>query len=258
MQSLGKAPPNRLGSLPSHSCSAPVLSTLGQRGVAAITFPVRCPRCVFAWGQGDAHPRPPITHTPLPRVEARAEVSQGSEDAALPLLALGKVSGFFYSTSRFIADGDGSRTRGGKAGPRGRPPGTGKQRVTPAVAGAPGRAGSAPASCPRAPGRARRGLARCRGGQGHRRVHRAPCPAPCLRLCLPVSGARGPPRDSQSEPTRRRARPAHGGSYSLAGDRPGWGSVAVGGAAAKRTGKGSLALALPHPPQPVGPARGFP
>lgn len=54
-------PPHGLGSPPSHPGSAPALSTLGQRGVAAITFPVRCPRCVFAGGQGDAPT--PTPHT---------------------------------------------------------------------------------------------------------------------------------------------------------------------------------------------------
>lgn len=54
-------PPHSLGSSTSHPCSAPALSTLGQRGVAAIAFPLWCPRCVFAGGQGDAHS--PTPHT---------------------------------------------------------------------------------------------------------------------------------------------------------------------------------------------------
>lgn len=191
---------------------------------------------------------PHATHAPLPRVEARVEVSQGSEDTALPRLALGKVSGsLFYSTFRFIAGGDCSRAGGGNSGPRGRSLGTGKQRITPAVVAAPGRGGSAPASCPRASGRARRGLARCRRGQGHRREHRAPCPHTASASACRAAGAA----------ERLGIRTEHG-SCSSPRDRPGWGSVAVGGAAAKRTGKGGLGLALPHPPQPLGPARGFP
>lgn len=145
--------------------------------------------------------RPHAAHTPLPRVEARVEVSQGSEDTALPRLALGKVSGsLFYSTSRFIAGGDGSRTGRGNSGRRGRPPRTGKQRVTPAgaVAGAPGRGGTAPASCPRALGRARRGLARCRRGQGHRRVHRAPCPH-TASACSCRAAGRGGGREAPNQ-----------------------------------------------------------
>lgn len=62
--------------------------------------------CLCRGTRGRTHPH--ATHTALPRVEARVEVSQGSEDTALPRLALGKVSGsLFYSTSRFIAGGDG-------------------------------------------------------------------------------------------------------------------------------------------------------
>lgn len=74
MTSQGK-PPHRPGSPPSHPCSAPALSTLGQRGVAAITFPVRCPRCVFAGGQGDGH---------IPPRHTRSAASRGGPRGGFP------------------------------------------------------------------------------------------------------------------------------------------------------------------------------
>lgn len=214
--------------------------------------------CLCRGTRGRTHPH--ATHTALPRVEARVEVSQGSEDTALPRLALGKVSGsLFYSTSRFIAGGDGSRTGGGNSGPRGRPPGTGKQRVTPAVAvaGAPCRGGTAPASCPRASGRARRSLARCRRGQGHRRVHRAPCPH-AASACACRAAGRGGGREAQNQ---NRLDAEHGRPQRIL--QPGWGQAGLGecrrrGCCSETNWERQPGSRFAHPPQLVGPARGFP
>lgn len=204
MASLGKPSPPQswLFDEPPLLCSG--LEHVGAaRGRCYRVSPMVPSMCLCRGTRGRTQPH--ATHTLL----LRAEVSQGSEDATLPLLALGKGSGsLFYSTSRFIAGGDGSRTGGGNSGPRGRPPETGKQRVTPAVAvaGAPGRGGTAPASCPRGSGRARRGLARCRRGQGHRRVHRAPCP-PTASACACRAAGRGGGREA---PNQNRPDTGHG------------------------------------------------
>ncbi|XP_041255639.1 collagen alpha-1(I) chain-like [Onychostruthus taczanowskii] len=102
-------------------------------------------------------------------------------------------------TSRFIASGDGSRTGGGNSGPRERPSGTGKQRVTPAaaVAGAPGRGGTAPASS--------RGPRGGRGGAlpGAAEGRAPPCaPAPCphtASVCACRAAGRGGGREARSQ-----------------------------------------------------------
>lgn len=99
------------GSPPTGSSPAP--SGSGLRGVPAI------PALDVALRGTRGRPPAHATHTLLPRMEARAEVSQGSEDTARPRLALGEVSGsLFYSASRFIAGGGGSRTGGGKSASR--------------------------------------------------------------------------------------------------------------------------------------------
>lgn len=171
-------PPRRLGSPPSPPGSAPAPSTSGLRGVPAIPVPVRGPGCGFARGGGDA--RPPTPHTlrclawrPVGRFPGAARTRRGRaspsgrcrEAFSTRHLALSQVA---------TAQGREGETPGPGRGPP-PPPGDGEaaRNPWPWARRAPlpgGRGGAAAASCPRAPGRARRGLARCHGKQGHRRV----------------------------------------------------------------------------------------
>lgn len=221
----GSPPPPRLRTGPKHVGAARGPRCPGSRGG---------PGCGFARGRGGG-PLAHATHTPLPRVEARAEVSQGSEDKARPRLALGEVSGsLFYSASPLIAGGDGSRTEGGNSGPGGGSPrGTGKRRVAPAVAVAATGVG-APGPTARWPGRSGARILPAGSGAGAagpcpvpRRAGPAPCapgavPARGLRLCLPRGGWGGGGRGSRSGSTPSAA--AGSGFCSLAGGRSGGGT----------------------------------
>lgn len=109
-----------------------------------------------------------------------------------------------------------ARGREGETPGPGEAPGVGKQRVPPAGAEHPARGPGAGAAGP------------CPGPRGPGHPLSTGHPSQACRTAGRPTGSESGPMDAEHGP--------HSGSRSSAGDRPGWGSVAVGGAAAKGTG----------------------